>query len=59
MKIAFASEGKMVTEHFRHCESFNIFEVENNMIIDIIFTYFLERNKFKLVIDICRKRIII
>ena len=33
MKIAVASEGKMVTEHFGHCESFNIFEVENNRIV--------------------------
>ena len=33
MKIAVASEGKMVTEHFGHCESFNIFEVENNKIV--------------------------
>ncbi|MGG6310368.1 NifB/NifX family molybdenum-iron cluster-binding protein [Paenibacillus macerans] len=32
MKIAVASEGKMVTEHFGHCENFNIFEVENNKI---------------------------
>ena len=33
MKIAVASEGKMVTGHFGHCESFNIFEVENNRIV--------------------------
>ena len=33
MKIAVASEGKMVTEHFGHCESFNIFDIENNQII--------------------------
>jgi predicted Fe-Mo cluster-binding NifX family protein len=33
MKIAVASEGKMVTEHFGHCESFNIFEVENKKIV--------------------------
>ena len=32
MKIAVASEGRMVTEHFGHCENFNIFEVENNQI---------------------------
>lgn len=32
MKIAVASEGKMVTEHFGHCEGFAIFEVENNRI---------------------------
>jgi predicted Fe-Mo cluster-binding NifX family protein len=30
MKIAVTNKGKMVTEHFGHCESFNIFEVENN-----------------------------
>ena len=35
MKIAVASEGKMVTEHFGHCENFNIFEVENNQIAKI------------------------
>ncbi len=33
MKIAVASEGKMVTEHFGHCENFNIFEVENEKIV--------------------------
>ncbi|PHJ37697.1 nitrogenase iron-molybdenum cofactor protein [Desulforamulus profundi] len=33
MKIAVASENGMVTEHFGHCESFIIFEVENNQII--------------------------
>lgn len=33
MKIAVASENKMVTEHFGHCESFNIFEAENTQII--------------------------
>ena len=32
MKIAVASEGKMVTEHFGHCEGFTIFETENNQI---------------------------
>jgi len=32
MKIAVASEGKMVTEHFGHCEGFTIFEAENNQI---------------------------
>lgn len=29
MKIAVASEGKTVTEHFGHCEGFAIFNVEN------------------------------
>lgn len=33
MKIAVASEGKMVTEHFGHCEGFLIFETENGKII--------------------------
>jgi len=33
MKIAVASEGKMVTGHFGHCENFNIFEAENNQIV--------------------------
>jgi predicted Fe-Mo cluster-binding NifX family protein len=33
MKIAVASENKMVTEHFGHCEGFIIFEAEDNKII--------------------------
>lgn len=33
MKIAVASEGNRITEHFGHCENFNIFEVEDNRII--------------------------
>lgn len=33
MKIAVASEGKMVTEHFGHCENFNIYEAQNNEIV--------------------------
>jgi predicted Fe-Mo cluster-binding NifX family protein len=33
MKIAVASENGMVTEHFGHCESFNIFEADNNNIV--------------------------
>lgn len=32
MKIAVASEGKKVTEHFGHCQSFEIFYSENNKI---------------------------
>lgn len=32
MKIAVASEGTMVTEHFGHCESFILFEAENKQI---------------------------
>ena len=34
MKIAVASEGKMVTGHFGHCENFNIYEVKSNQIIE-------------------------
>lgn len=33
MKIAVASENGMVTQHFGHCENFNIFEAENNQIV--------------------------
>jgi Mrp family chromosome partitioning ATPase/predicted Fe-Mo cluster-binding NifX family protein len=33
MKIAVASERDMVTEHFGHCERFNIFEAENQKIV--------------------------
>lgn len=33
IKIAVASENKMVTEHFGYCANFNIFEVENNQIV--------------------------
>ena len=33
MKIAVASEGKTVTEHFGHCEGFNIFDAENGKIV--------------------------
>ncbi len=35
MKTAVASEGKMVTGHFGHCENFNIFDVEGNKITAI------------------------
>jgi len=34
MKIAVASEGRMVTEHFGHCEGFTIFETKNSQIIN-------------------------
>ena len=34
MIIAVASEGKMVTEHFGHCQNFNLFHVENGQIVD-------------------------
>lgn len=33
IKIAVASEGKMVTGHFGHCESFIIFDTEKDKII--------------------------
>lgn len=32
MKIAVASERKMITQHFGHCENFNIFETKNEEI---------------------------
>lgn len=35
MKIAVASENKIVTEHFGHCINFNIFETENNEIVKV------------------------
>lgn len=33
MKIAVASEGSMVTEHFGHCTNFMIFDVENGKVV--------------------------
>jgi predicted Fe-Mo cluster-binding NifX family protein len=33
MKIAVASEKDMVTQHFGHCENFNIFEVKEDQIV--------------------------
>lgn len=33
MKIAVASENGIVSEHFGHCENFNIFEVERGKIV--------------------------
>lgn len=33
MKIAVASNNKLVTEHFGHCENFNIYEVEGCNIV--------------------------
>jgi predicted Fe-Mo cluster-binding NifX family protein len=33
MKIAVASEKEMVTEHFGHCENFNIYETDGNIIV--------------------------
>ncbi len=35
MKIAVASENKIVTEHFGHCINFNIFETENSEIVKV------------------------
>ncbi|MCK9218409.1 MAG: NifB/NifX family molybdenum-iron cluster-binding protein [Firmicutes bacterium] len=33
MKIAVASEGNSVTEHFGHCQNFNIYETEDCKIV--------------------------
>lgn len=33
MKIAVACANEMVTEHFGYCESFSIFEADNNQIV--------------------------
>ena len=33
MRIAVASEGKNVTEHFGHCEGFLIYDAENREIL--------------------------
>lgn len=33
MKIAVASEKDMVTQHFGHCENFNIYEIRENKIV--------------------------
>lgn len=33
MKIAVASEGNLVTEHFGHCQNFNIYETEDCKIV--------------------------
>ena len=35
MKIAVASDGIMVTGHFGHCETFNIFDTENGAIVNV------------------------
>lgn len=32
IKIAVASDGSMVTEHFGHCQNFNLFEAEDGQI---------------------------
>lgn len=33
MKIAVASDGSQVTEHFGHCQSFRIYQVEDDKIL--------------------------
>lgn len=33
LKVAVASEQDMVTEHFGHCQNFNVFDTENNEIV--------------------------
>lgn len=33
MKIAVASEGKYVSEHFGHCEGFTVYEVDENKML--------------------------
>jgi predicted Fe-Mo cluster-binding NifX family protein len=33
MKIAVASDGGLVTEHFGHCQSFKIYQVEDDKIV--------------------------
>lgn len=35
MKIAVACEGETVTEHFGHCQNFNIYNIENGKILKI------------------------
>lgn len=35
MKIAVASEGNTITQHFGHCQYFNIFETENGKITNM------------------------
>ncbi|NLA82575.1 MAG: dinitrogenase iron-molybdenum cofactor [Clostridiaceae bacterium] len=33
MKIAVASEGQTITQHFGHCQNFNIYEVQEGTIV--------------------------
>lgn len=33
MKVAVASEGKLIAGHFGHCENFNIYEIEDQRIV--------------------------
>ncbi len=37
MRVAVASDGKLVTEHFGHCEGFYVFETENVQIKGVKF----------------------
>lgn len=37
MRIAIASDGKQVSEHFGHCMGFNIFDIENEKVINEAF----------------------
>ncbi|MDD2591976.1 MAG: NifB/NifX family molybdenum-iron cluster-binding protein [Erysipelotrichaceae bacterium] len=34
MKIAVACDKKVVTQHFGHCQNFNVYEVRQNKVID-------------------------
>ncbi|HHU76443.1 MAG TPA: dinitrogenase iron-molybdenum cofactor [Firmicutes bacterium] len=33
LKIAVASEGNVVTEHFGYCSNFNVFDIEGNKVV--------------------------
>ena len=35
MKVAIAADGKVCSDHFGHCSGFQIYEIENNKIIEI------------------------
>lgn len=37
MKIAVASDGTMVSEHFGHCEGFCLYEIQNSAVTNKIF----------------------
>lgn len=34
MKVAIAADGKACSNHFGHCSGFQIYEIENNQIVD-------------------------
>ncbi len=36
MKIAVACDREIITSHFGHCENFNIYDVDNNTIVNAI-----------------------